>query len=55
MDPARYAVIDVETTHGDPRIGRIIEIAVVLHRRRPGPLDEWSTLVDPQEMVPEVH
>lgn len=51
MNRAPYAVIDVETTHGDPRIGRILEIGIVLHDGREV-LDAWSTLIRPQVQVP---
>ena len=51
MSSARYAVIDVETTHGDPRVGRIIEVAVLLHDGRKV-VDGWSTLVDPKDRLP---
>lgn len=46
-----YAVIDVETTHGDPRVGRVIELAVLLHDRH-SVVDGWSTLVDPGMDIP---
>ena len=51
MTSPRYAVIDVETTHGDPRVGRIIELAVLLHDGVQV-VDGWSTLVDPQVGLP---
>lgn len=51
MKRAPYAVIDVETTHGDPRIGRIVEIGIVLHDGQ-GMLDAWSTLIHPQAPIP---
>ncbi|MBK7555309.1 MAG: 3'-5' exonuclease [Flavobacteriales bacterium] len=44
---APYAVVDVETTIGDPCHGRITEIAVLLTDGRVE-LGRWSTLVQPQ-------
>lgn len=51
MAAPRFAVIDVETTHGDPRLGRVIEMAVLLHDGM-HVVDGWSTFVDPKERVP---
>lgn len=51
MRKAKYAVIDVETTHGDPRQGRIIELAVLLHDGV-NVTDRWSTLVHPRVPLP---
>ena len=51
MEGPRYAVIDVETSHGDPRVGRIIEMAVLLHDGV-RVVDGWSTLVDPKAPLP---
>jgi DNA polymerase III subunit epsilon len=47
----RYAVLDVETTSGDPCLGRVIEVAVLafdgaLERLR------WDSLVDPGMSIP---
>lgn len=46
-----YAVIDVETTHGDPRKGSIIEVGVLCHD---GSRDThaWSSLVRPSTPIP---
>lgn len=46
------AVVDVETTGLDPRVDRIIEIAVI-HMRQGEVVERWSTLVDPEQTVPE--
>src|SRR5262245_46986578 len=51
MGSPRFAVIDVETTHGDPRVGRIIELALLLHDGE-RVVDGWSTLVDPKDKLP---
>lgn len=51
MQSPHYAVIDVETSHGDPRVGRIIEMAVLLHDGE-RVVDGWSTLVDPKAPLP---
>lgn len=51
MEHPRYAVIDVETTHGDPRLGRVIEMAVLLHDGVQV-VDGWSTLVNPKDRLP---
>ncbi|MBV6404890.1 MAG: 3'-5' exonuclease [Flavobacteriales bacterium] len=50
MDRAQYAVVDVETTMGDPTRGRIMEMALVLVNED-GPV-AWSALVDPGVPVP---
>ena len=47
----RFAVLDVETTSGDPREGHLIEVAVLaldggIHR------SIWETLIAPPEPVP---
>jgi DNA polymerase III epsilon subunit-like protein len=51
MEVVKYAVLDVETTSGDPRIGRIMEVAVIAldgseERMR------WDSLVDPRMAIP---
>lgn len=46
-----FAVVDVETSLGDPIRGRIIEVAVIVHdgiREH----DRWNTLVRQQEEIP---
>ena len=43
----RYAVVDVETTSGDPRIAGIMEVAIILTDGRSA-LERWSSLVHPQ-------
>ena len=44
MEPAEFAVIDVETTNGDPLRSGIIEVAVIAHDGL-RELDRWNTLV----------
>lgn len=51
MGSPRYAVIDVETTHGDPRAGRVIDLAILLHDGQ-RVVDGWSTLVNPRVKLP---
>ncbi len=50
MGAVRFAVVDVETTQGDPLRGRIMEMAVV-QPDADGPI-AWSALVDPGTEVP---
>lgn len=51
MERMRFAVLDVETTQGDPTAGRVMEVAVVVHD---GPVERlrWDSLVDPCEPIP---
>ncbi len=51
MRSAVYAVLDVETTHGDPRKGSIMEVGVVLHDGE-GMRGSWSSLVRPEGEIP---
>ncbi len=51
MAPAEFVVVDVETTHGDPMKGHIIEVAVIAHNGL-HELDRWSTLVRPRTELP---
>ncbi|MBL7963460.1 MAG: 3'-5' exonuclease [Flavobacteriales bacterium] len=51
MSAAPFAIMDVETTHGDPRQGRIMEVAIVLHDGRSA-VDRWHSLIDPREPIP---
>jgi DNA polymerase-3 subunit epsilon len=47
----RYAVLDVETTNGDPRVGEVMEVAVIM---LDGKLerDRWNSLVLPSGRIP---
>ena len=51
MTGLRYAVLDVETTTGDPTCGRVMEVAVLVCD---GTVERvrWDTLVDPRSRVP---
>ena len=51
MERMRFAVLDVETTSGDPKEGRVMEVAIVAldgtrERMR------WDSLVDPRTKIP---
>ncbi len=46
-----FAVVDVETTHGDPMQGHIIELAVLGHDGE-RELEAWSSFVRPRTPVP---
>jgi DNA polymerase III epsilon subunit-like protein len=51
-----YAVVDCETTVGDPDVARLIEVAVVLCDRDAVVQSRWCSLVDPhQPFPPSVH
>lgn len=51
MRPAPFIVVDVETTHGDPMKGGIIEVAVIAHDGV-CELERWNTLVNPRQPIP---
>jgi DNA polymerase-3 subunit epsilon len=51
MLPTRFAVLDVETTCGDPTEGRVMEVAVVAIDGRTERL-RWESLVNPRTSVP---
>jgi DNA polymerase III subunit epsilon len=51
MQPTEFLVVDVETTHGDPMRGSIIEIAVIAHDGI-RELDRWNTLVNTRTEIP---
>jgi DNA polymerase III subunit epsilon len=48
----RYAIIDVETTGGDPKRERITEIAIVLHDGS-RVIDQFQSLVNPEVPIPD--
>ncbi len=57
MDDARFidlplAVIDCETTGLDPKVDRVIEVAIV-HMQGGVVVDRYSSLVNPEQAVPE--
>jgi len=47
----KYAIIDVETTGGNARIGRITEIAIAIHDGEKV-IDTFETLVNPEVSIP---
>ncbi len=47
----RFAVLDVETTSGDPTVGRVMEVAVLALDGQEERL-RWDSLVDPRTNVP---
>ena len=51
MNGLRYAVLDVETTEGDPTRGRVMEVAVLALNGREERL-RWESLVHPRCRVP---
>lgn len=46
-----YAIIDIETTGGNPKTDRITEIAVLIHDGT-GPVQEYCTLINPECRIP---
>lgn len=51
MQRLKFAVIDVETTEGDPMRGRVMEVAVIVMDGTQERL-RWDSLVHPGERVP---
>ena len=51
MPAPEFVVVDVETTHGDPMKGSIIEVAVIVHDGL-RELDRWNTLVHTRTAIP---
>lgn len=51
MEEAKFAVLDVETTSGDPRQGRIMEVAVIAQDGCQERV-RWESLVDPRIPIP---
>lgn len=45
-----FAIVDLETTGGNARNGKIIEIAIVVHNGK-RIIEEYSTLVNPEEEI----
>ena len=46
-----YAIIDIETTGGNPRTDKITEIAVLVHDGKKV-VNEFSTLINPECKIP---
>ncbi len=47
-----YAILDIETTGGSPKVEKITEIAVYFHDGEKI-VDEWSTLLNPEKNIPK--
>lgn len=47
-----WAVVDVETTGLHPARDRVVELAIVRLDQDGQPIDEWSTLVNPEDRAP---
>ncbi|HKK62456.1 MAG TPA: exonuclease domain-containing protein [Bacteroidales bacterium] len=46
-----YAILDIETTGGSPKVEKITEIAIYFHNGHKV-VDEWSTLLNPEKNIP---
>ncbi|MDA3823433.1 MAG: exonuclease domain-containing protein [Bacteroidales bacterium] len=46
-----YAILDIETTGGSPKVEKITEIAVFFFNGEKV-VDEWSTLINPEKNIP---
>lgn len=51
MEMPKFAILDVETTSGDPTVGRVMEVAVLAFDARTERI-RWETLVDPRTSIP---
>lgn len=51
MSVPKFAILDVETTSGDPTVGRVMEVAVLAFDGDQERL-RWETLVDPRTSIP---
>jgi DNA polymerase III subunit epsilon len=51
MPIQRFAILDVETTCGDPTLGRVMEVAVLAFDDRVERL-RWDSLLDPRAPIP---
>lgn len=49
---SRYAIVDIETTGGDPKVDRITEIAIYLHDGEQV-IDQFVSLINPEMPIPE--
>lgn len=47
----KFAILDVETTSGDPTVGRVMEVAVLAYDGHSERL-RWESLVDPRCSIP---
>lgn len=46
-----YAILDIETTGGSPKVEKITEIAIYFHDGEKV-VDEWATLLNPEKNIP---
>ena len=51
MSVPKFAILDVETTSGDPTVGRVMEVAVLAYDGHQERL-RWESLVDPRTKIP---
>jgi len=51
MDMPNFAILDVETTSGDPTVGRVMEVAVLAYDADQERI-RWESLVDPRTFIP---
>lgn len=51
MDIPKFAILDVETTSGDPTVGRVMEVAVLAFDAEEERI-RWESLVDPRTTIP---
>lgn len=51
MDMPKFAILDVETTNGDPTVGRVMEVAVLAFDAKQERI-RWESLVDPRTIIP---
>lgn len=51
MGCSEFAVLDVETTSGNPLEGKITEVAVIVSNGK-NEIDRWSSIVNPGEPIP---
>ncbi|MCF8367365.1 MAG: GIY-YIG nuclease family protein [Bacteroidales bacterium] len=49
--PAKYAIIDVETTGTSYKSGKITEVAILIHDGKKV-VDEFSSLINPEQRIP---
>jgi DNA polymerase-3 subunit epsilon len=46
-----FAIIDIETTGGDPKVNKITEVAILIHDGEKL-IDQYTTLVNPEQEIP---